>query len=425
MLKRSALALLAILLCTISQAATTVTVLPDKDTGVYDAGQTVTWTAQVLADKKPCSGKVTWRIKHGGADEIGKGEAALAEGKAQITGTRPDAGALLVEVKYKGEDGKEVTGLGGAVFSPDQIKVSAPRPDDFDKFWADKIAALNAIPMNVQITPGESGKPGVEYFKITMDNINGSKIHGQIAKPAGGTNLPAMLQVQWAGVYKLDKTWVTGHAAEGWLAMNISAHDLPIDEAPEFYKKQADTALNDYPGIGNDNRETAYFLRMFLSCYRAAEYLTKERPEWNKKTLLVHGGSQGGYQTLMLAGLHPAVTAFAASVPAGCDHTGKDAQRAPGWPNWASRTWQKKDYAKMIEASKYFDAVNFAYNIKCPGIVGVGLIDVTCPPEGVLAACNQMKGPKKVILMPPAGHMGPHGPYYAVFGPFLEEQRKK
>jgi cephalosporin-C deacetylase-like acetyl esterase len=163
---------------------------------------------------------------------------------------------------------------------------------------------------------------------------------------------------------------------------------------------------------------------MFLSCYRSVEYLT-QRPDWNKKTLLVHGGSQGGYQTLVLAGLHPAVTAFAASVPAGCDHTGKLAKRAPGWPDWASRTWQKKDYHKMLETSRYFDAMNFAYRIKCPGIVGVGLIDTTCPPEGVLAACNRIQGPHKVILMPQAGHMGPHNAYYAAFGPFLDEQKKK
>jgi cephalosporin-C deacetylase-like acetyl esterase len=419
-------AAILLLLCSLVHAGTTIQVRPDRDTGVYDPGQTVTWNVEVSNDKKPCAGKVSYRVRLGGLDEIAKGDAELADGKAAITGTRADPGALLLEVRYKGpQDAKETTGLGGAIFAPDTIAVSMPPPDDFDKFWSDKIAALNAIPMNVQLTPVDIGQKGIEYFKITLDNINGSKIHGQLAKPAGGSNLPALLQVQWAGVYKLERGWVTDQARNGWLAMNIEAHDLPIDEAPEFYKKQAETALNDYPGIGNDNRETAYFLRMFLSCYRAVEYLTTQRPDWNKKTVLVHGGSQGGYQTLVIAGLHPAVTAFAASVPAGCDHTGKAAKRAPGWPNWASRTWQKKDYNKMLETSRYFDAMNFAARIKCPGIIGVGLIDVTCPPEGVLATCNRIQGPHKVVIMPLAGHMGPHDAYYKVFGPFLNEHKAK
>jgi len=417
--------LAAFLLCSLAQAASTIQVQPDHPTGVYDLEQTVTWSIQVTNDKKACAGKANYRVRLGGLDEIAKGEVDLAEGKASITGTRKDPGALLLEVRYKGpDDAKEVQGLGGAVLAPEKIAVSAPPPDDFDKFWSDKIAALNAVPMNVQLTPVDTGQKGIEYFRITLDNINGTKIYGQMARPAGRSDLPAMLQVQWAGVYKLERGWVADQARNGWLAMNIQAHDLPIDEAPEFYKKQVATALSDYAGIGNDNRETSYFLRMFLSCYRSVEYLT-QRPDWNKKTLLVHGGSQGGYQTLVLAGLHPAVTAFAASVPAGCDHTGKLAKRAPGWPDWASRTWQKKDYHKMLETSRYFDAMNFAYRIKCPGIVGVGLIDTTCPPEGVLAACNRIQGPHKVILMPQAGHMGPHNAYYAAFGPFLDEQKKK
>jgi len=413
------------LLFSLAHAATTVQVKPDHETGVYDPEQTVTWSILVSNDKKPCAGKISYRVRLGGLDEIAKGEAELTEGKACVTGTRKDPGALLLEVHYKGpEDAKEVQGLGGAVFAPDKIAVSAPPPDDFDKFWSEELAALHAVPMNTQLVPVDSGQKDIEYFKITLDNIKGAKIQGQLAKPAGQANLPAMLQVQWAGVYKLERGWVTGQAKNGWLAMNIEAHDLPIDETPEFYKKQSDTTLNDYAGIGNDNRDTAYFLRMFLSCYRAVDYLS-QRPDWDKKTLLVHGGSQGGYQALVTAGLHPAVTAFAASVPAGCDHTAKQAKRAPGWPNWASRTWQKKDYNKMLETSRYFDAVNFAYHIKCPGIVGVGLIDTACPPEGVLAACNRMPGPHKVIIMPQAGHMGPHDAYNALFGSFLNEQKNR
>jgi cephalosporin-C deacetylase-like acetyl esterase len=71
--------------------------------------------------------------------------------------------------------------------------------------------------------------------------------------------------------------------------------------------------------------------------------------------------------------------------------------------------------------------MNFAPRITCPALVGVGLIDVTCPPEGVLATFNQMKGPKKIVILPLAGHGGDanaHKAYYAAFGPFIEEQKK-
>jgi cephalosporin-C deacetylase len=66
----------------------------------------------------------------------------------------------------------------------------------------------------------------------------------------------------------------------------------------------AATTLKDYVSIGNDDRDKSYFLRMYLSCYRAADYLA-HRPDWDGRTLVVTGTSQGGMQAIVTAGLHP------------------------------------------------------------------------------------------------------------------------
>lgn len=415
---------LALLLLLVRVADPKIHVAPDVESGIYEPGKSVTWTIQVKDGDKPLAGKVAYVVRPGGAGESAKGEADLADGAAKVTASRETPGTLLLEVRYRAAGAaKDAVGHGGAAFAPEKIAPSSPPPDDFDAFWKGKIAELGAVPANVQITPVDVGNPALEYFKITMDNIRGSKIHGQIALPAGKKDLPAILQVQWAGVYGLQRDWVLNSAKGGWLAMNISAHDLPIDEKPEFYKEKSAKELADYPIQGSDDREKSYFLRMFLSCYRAVEYLT-QRPDWNKKALVVHGGSQGGYQAIVTAGMHPAVTAIAANVPAGCDHTGKQAGRAPGWPNWAARL-MGKDPAKTLLTSRYFDAMNFAPKIQCPSLVGIGLIDPVCPAEGVFATVNQIKGPKKLIVMPRSDHGGDHKAYYAVFGGFLEEQKKK
>lgn len=408
-----------LVLCSAVGVDPKIEVTPDVESGIYEPGKPATWTIRVKVGAEPATGAVAYVVRQGGLAEIAKGNLDLAEGKASVTATRSTPGTLLLEVRHPGAK----VAYCGAAFEPEKIAPSSPPPDDFDAFWKEKVAELTAIPMNVTLTPVDVGDPKIEYFKVTMDNIGGRKIHGQLARPAGKGALPAILQVQWAGVYPLHRDWVLGHARGGWMALNIEAHDLPIDESAAFYKEKAAKELSDYPGIGNESRETSYFLPMFLSCHRAVQYLT-ERPDWGGKALVVHGGSQGGYQAIVTAGLHPAVTAFAANVPAGCDHTGRQAGRAPGWPNWASRTWQKKDEAKMLAASRYFDAMNFAARAKCPALVGVGLADTTCPSEGVLATVNQLKGPKKIILMPRADHGGDHKAYYAVFGPFLEEQKK-
>src|SRR5436305_1420698 len=86
--------------------------------------------------------------------------------------------------------------------------------------------------------------------------------------------------------------------------------------------------------MGNDDREKSYFLRMYLSCYRAAQYLS-ERPEWDGKNLVVIGTSQGGQQSIVTAGMHPKISAMLAMVPGGCDITAPTLGRAAGFPDWA------------------------------------------------------------------------------------------
>src|SRR5688572_1462768 len=248
---------LALLLLLVRVADPKIQVLPDVESGVYEPGKTVTWNIEVKEGEAAAAGKISYVVRNGGLGDAAKGELELKEGKAQVTGSRATPGVLLLEVKY----GATVA-RGGAAFEPDKVAASAPPPDDFDQFWKEKIAELAAVPMNAQITPVDVGNPAVEYFKITMDNIRGSKIQGQIAVPVGGKKeLPALLQVQYAGVYPLHRDWVVNSAKNGWLSMNIIAHDLPIDEKPEFYKEKASKELADYPIQGSDDREKSYFLK--------------------------------------------------------------------------------------------------------------------------------------------------------------------
>jgi len=84
---------------------------------------------------------------------------------------------------------------------------------------------------------------------------------------------------------------------------------------------------------------------------------------------------------------------------------------------WYWKT-QGKDEGKVRHAAGYYDVVNFASRVKCPVLIGVGLIDTVCPPSGVYAAYNQLQGPKEIVVLPFGEHgekKGSHGPYYARF----------
>jgi cephalosporin-C deacetylase len=398
LLKSLVLALL--LVCNKLLVSAQVSISTENESAVYAIGDTVKWHITVSNIEKYDS--LRYAIKPGSLEATESGMLEIEDSTATLQYVFKKPSSVIIEVRWGNANRFFSRTVSGGICAPDEFKLSSARPDDFDEFWASKIAALKAIPMNSLTTNVAIEDSTIDYFKVQMDNINDSKIRGQLAKPKDGEGLPALLIVQWAGVYPLDKSWVTGRSKEGWLVLNINPHDLPIDNDKEFYTEKSKNELKNYPAIGNDSRDSSYFLRMYLSCYRAVEYL-KQHPSWNGKTIVVTGDSQGGQQTVMTAGLHPDITAAMALVPAGFDMLGPVVGRKGGWPQWYNNT-EGKEATKVHQASRYFDIVNFVPNIKCPILVGVGLLDETCPPEGIIAGMNQLSSKKQMVYLPKSGH---------------------
>lgn len=392
-----------------------IKITPDTPTGVYAPGETASWTVDFKRDEGVVAPELTYAVKKDGMAVVSEGKIDLSAGPVTIKGTRDDPGALMAILSTPGKP--LPVGTGGAIYAPEKIKPAAPEPKDFDAFWKAKLDELAKVPVNpvLEKKPDAKNTAGVDYYKVTLDNIRGTKVQGQLARPTAEGKYPALLVVQFAGVYALDQGTVVNDAKKGWLVLNISAHDLPIDESADFYKNLKDGTLKNYIYIGSEDKDTSYFLRMFLGCARAANYLAS-RPDWDGKTLIVTGASQGGLQSFVTAALVPKVTGLMTVVPAGCDVYGPKAGRAFCWPYWLSN-WgpRDRDMKKVEITAGYYDAVNFAARVKCPSLVAYGLADDTSRPAGCAAAINVLKGPKEAIILPLSNHHGTggaQGPYF-------------
>jgi cephalosporin-C deacetylase-like acetyl esterase len=211
------------------------------------------------------------------------------------------------------------------------------------------------------------------------------------------------------------------------LSMDINAHGLPNGKPAQYYKDLAAGKLKDYRQAGRESRETVYFRGMFLRLVRAIDFLTAQ-PEWDGKTVIVIGHSQGGGQALAAGGLDNRVTFIATGVPAICDHSGRAAGRINGWPKLVETGADGKPDPTQLEAAAYVDAVNFATRAKADAIMSVGFIDSVCPPSSCYAAYNQLSGKKQIINKPLMGHAAPADIHKAFFDAVLkhvEEQAKK
>ena len=395
-----------------------LTFAPYHSSGLYHEGETVGWT--VTPGPVTPTYAYRWTIRRNNAVVLKEGKLDLSSGKdkIEIVGDQPEMIYVAIEPyanlaqeasssdapgaaagpapgsapAFRGGNTGRNNGLYavGAAVAPTKLGLSTPRPADFDSFWNDKLSQQAKILINPVLTPAQTDVPGVELDLFTLDAL-GSQAHGYLAKPAKDGKFPALIQLQYAGVYALNARGDAQHAAEGWLVINVDSHDKsPADPSGGIPRG--------YQAVGNTDREKSYFLDMYLRDSRALDYLLT-RPDWDGKTIVLTGGSMGGQQSFVLAGLRPEkISAVLVCVPAGADSNGDLHGRKAGYPNWPS------DNADVMKTALYFDTVNFASHIKAPVMAGMGFIDTTAPPAGIWTALNQIPGPKEPLPMIESEH---------------------
>jgi cephalosporin-C deacetylase len=383
---------------------------PYRATGIYDIGDTVGWTVAPGPVEPTYAYK--WTVRRNNAVVLKEGKLDLSSGqdKIEISGGEPEMIYVAIEpvAKLAGdspapEAAASSTGFVGgntgrnnglyavgAAVAPARIGLAAPRPADFDSFWSEKLAAQAKVPINPALTPVETDTPGVEMNTFVLDAL-GSKSQGYVAMPTKEGKYPALVLLQYAGVYALNARSVAERAAEGWLVIDVDAHDkLPSDPSGN--------APRNYPVAGNTDREKSYFLNMYLRDSRALDYLMT-RSDWDGQTIVLMGTSMGGQQAIVLAGLRPEkITAVLACVPSGADTNGDLHGRKAGYPNWPS------DDSEVMQTALYFDPVNFASRIKAPVLAAMGFIDTTSPPAGIWTALNQIPVAKEPLPMIESEH---------------------
>src|SRR3569833_3800546 len=253
-----------------------LTFVPDRADGIYGVGETVGWT--VLPGPVEPTYRYKWTIRRNNAVVLKEGNLDLSSGhdRIEIKGDEPEMIYVAIEPTaklvpdaaqatptppppaagpgrgnpngYTGGNTGRNNGLYamGAAVAPLKIGLATPRPADFDLFWDGKLAQQAKIPINPVLTPAATDTQGVEMSTYVLDAL-GSHAQGYIAKPAHEGKFPALLLLQYAGVYALNAKAIAARAAEGWLVMAEDSHDkLPSEP-------RGDIPMN-YAQVGNTTR---------------------------------------------------------------------------------------------------------------------------------------------------------------------------
>ena len=392
-----------------------VTVEPDHKDWNYRVGETAHFTVEVRR-----SGTLVDQVSvdYAAGPEMYqdvKKSTTLKDGTLKLQGKMISPGFYRVDVTAH-VDGKDYRGACAAAFSPEQLKPSTVMPADFKDYWdnAIKEARYTALEPTKRLLPERCTKD-VNVYEVSFHNNRwGSRTYGILCEPVKEGRYPALLRVPGAGVrpYTGD-VWT---AAQGIITLEIGIHGIPVTMEQKVYDDLAAGALNCYWNYGMDQRDMSYYKRVVIGCIRALDYI-EQYTAWNGKEMGVTGSSQGGFLSLVTAGLDKRITCYAPVHAALCDHTNAFNGKACGWPHYFYKSELVKNPKNMdndpkVVTSRYYDGVNFARLIteNQKGWFSFGYCDDVVPPTTAWSTYNTVKGPKEM------------SPYQATWHFWFQEQ---
>ncbi|MBO4463710.1 MAG: acetylxylan esterase [Prevotella sp.] len=380
-----------------------VTVEPDHQDWNYKVGETAHFIVEVRR-----SGTLldNVSIDYAAGPEMYQTEKkslTLQNGTLKLSGSMKSAGFYRVDVTAH-VDGKNYKGACNAAFSPEKLQPSTVMPSDFKTFWNQAITEARYTPLEptMRLLPERCTKD-VNVYEVSFNNARwDSRTYGILCMPVKEGKYPALLRVPGAGArpYQGD-VWT---ASQGVVTLEIGIHGIPVTLEQKVYDNLNHNALSHYWDWGMDDRNQSYYKTVILGCIRAVDYIEQYTP-WNGELLGVTGSSQGGFLSLVTAGLDKRVTCYAPVHAALCDHTNSLNGKACGWPHYFY--WNKgKGMEKQIETSRYYDGVNFARLIspQQKGWFSFGYNDDVVPPTSSWATYNTVTGPKEISVYQQTAH---------------------
>ena len=300
---------------------------------------------------------------------------------------------------------KDIVGEIGAMVAAEDIRPADERPADFEEFWENEIAKLNAVPMNPRLEKIESGKEGIDLYTVKLDAGVSRPVTGYLAVPTGAKDkaFPIYLTFLSGVVGDANRNEAVGAAERGAVALITTWHGFDVGRDQKYYKENCGKIQAWKTAAGG--RDAFYYREMYLRALRAAQYL-KTRPEWNGRDFMVLGGSLAGSQAAAVAAFDPQVSIAFIHTTSLCGYNGDLAGRKRSLPfHWIKDSQMTPEMRKAVP---YYDVVHIASCIRCESYFCTAFADEICTPSNVYSAYNNLpvSTKKHMFTNPRTGHYG-------------------
>lgn len=282
---------------------------------------------------------------------------------------------------------------------PTQIKSDHDKPADFDSFWAKTLEELAKVEPNFKVEElPDSSRDNRRVFSIEMKSLGNITVRGWMTLPNtknGRKKFPVLLGLPG---YQVDLKPMFGSDEDlAIVVLNVRGQGNSRDRIR--------TLRDDYIFTGLEDKNRYVMRGAIMDCVRMVDFIFS-REELDHDNIMVSGGSMGGFLSIATASLDHRIKLCSAQNPILCD-----VKALPGKVNWPLKDFSRYirvnrglTMDKLLDNLSYFDTKNFATNIKCPTLLGIGLLDHLAPPDNEYTAFNNLQVKKHMIVFRDLGH---------------------
>lgn len=299
--------------------------------------------------------------------------------RLQVTALKPD-GTVAPEFEISDS---------GAGADVDKIALSGRIPEDFNEYW-DKIRKLvdGFTPVLLEKVPYYKDVPaGFKCYDVKISTPIDTNASGYLTIPEGDG--PFAIELSFRG-YSVAGAGPAYRPGIIHLCVNAHGFENGFSNAAleEKYPHLVHYGFNEEE---NARPETSYWQNMIIRNLIAGKWL-KSLDQWNKKTFLLLGGSQGAFQAVNYAAIDHDVTYLDIFIPWMSDLRSVEDGFMTGWR------------PKCADGLDYFDTAIQIANVTCPVKLSGFLGDYVCPPKTIMALYNRINTKKKLTFTQSGTH---------------------
>ncbi|MGO4938322.1 acetylxylan esterase [Fundicoccus sp. Sow4_H7] len=288
-------------------------------------------------------------------------------------------------------------------------KGSGQKPSDFDSWWDQNLAEMDALALDYQLTAVDIPSNVANFYQLYFTGVQGAKVHCQLITPKKlDKSHKGMLLFHGYHTNSGDFQDKIAWAAEGFVVLAIDARGQ--GGLSENLTQTSGGTMRGLIIRGiEEGRDNLYFRNVFLDTAQAAKIL-KSFDYVDENKIYAQGGSQGGALTLACAGLVPDIHRVFVSYPFLTDYR-KAYELYPQtsayeeiayWFQFRDPLHKRED--EIFNTLEYIDIQHFAPRIKAQVFWAIGLRDTICPPITQFASYNNILAKKEIVALAEYGH---------------------